>query len=67
MKTERRRPGEQPLQRLLRITEPFHVRQEAAGLDGEEKICGHSSAPRRERSAFGKTVEGIVHLDGIEP
>ena len=53
--------------RLVRILELFHVRQEPAGLDGVDKSRRCLTCPFTECRCFGESVEGVVDLHGVEP
>ena len=57
---------QQPVQRLLRIPQPFHVRQKAAGFDREQESRRCLITPVRKRGSLGETVEGVVDFDAIE-
>ena len=64
---ERGSSRKQPRDRLIGVTEPFHVCQERTRFDSKDEVAGNLRAPRREHRAIWETIEGIVQLDGIEP
>src|SRR4029079_3046679 len=66
MRAEAAHAREEPGDRLLGILQLFHVRQEAAGLDGELELRRRTAGPGGERRALGQPVEAVVDFDGIE-
>src|SRR4029079_17256500 len=66
MRAEAAHAREKPRDRLPGILQLLHVRQEAAGLDGELELRRRTAGPRGERRALGQPVEAVVDFDGIE-
>ena len=66
MAAERAGAAEEPIDRLFGVLQLLHVRQEAAGLHGEEESARRPRGPGGERRFVGQAIEAVVDLDGVE-